>query len=190
MDDFDHPQHVSQEPLGNHDTPVGTISKRQTYFNMFKCFIGIGILATPAAVQKVGLFGGAFGILVCGAIGMYTMKLQILCKEKAGGNISSYSELGMAVFGPNGKAFIDFNIVLSQIGFCAAYLIFIGNQLDQVICIETQQDFCNYKNTYIMASCFVLIPVCWLKTFKFISYISLFASISIIFALIVIMSYA
>jgi len=47
----------------------------QTYFNMFKCFIGIGILATPAAVQKVGIFGGAFGIIVCGIIGMYTMKL-------------------------------------------------------------------------------------------------------------------
>jgi amino acid permease len=47
---------------------------------MFKCFIGIGILATPAAVQKVGIFGGAFGIIICGIIGMYTMKLQILCK--------------------------------------------------------------------------------------------------------------
>lgn len=35
----------------------------------------------------------------------------------------------------------------------------------------------------------ILIPICWLKTFKFLSYISLFANISIIFALIVIMTY-
>ena len=34
-----------------------------------------------------------------------------------------------------------------------------------------------------------MIPICWLKTFSFISYISFFANISIIFALIVIMSY-
>ena len=29
---------------------VGNTSIAQTYFNMFKCFIGIGILATPAAI--------------------------------------------------------------------------------------------------------------------------------------------
>jgi len=80
-------------------------------------------------------------------------------------------------------------MVVSQFGFCIAYLIFIGNQLDQVICLETQQDYCDYKNTYIIVSCIILVPICWLKTFSFISYISLFANISIIFALIVIMSY-
>lgn len=112
-----------------------------------------------------------------------------MCKEKVGAHITSYSELGYAVFGANGKAFVDFCMVVSQFGFCIAYLIFIGNQLDQVICLETQQDYCDYKNTYIIVSCIILVPICWLKTFSFISYISLFANISIIFALIVIMSY-
>ena len=126
-DDIEIPNGL-QEPLGsNQEVKKGTASKMQTYFNMFKCFIGIGILATPAAVQKVGIFGGAFGIIVCGIIGMYTMKLQILCKQKVGNHITSYSELGYAVFGPNGKAFVDFNMVVSQFGFCIAYLIFIGN---------------------------------------------------------------
>ena len=39
-------------------------------------------------------------------------------------------------------------------------------------------------------SCIILIPISWLKTLNFISYISLFANISIIFALIVIMRYS
>lgn len=30
--------------------PKGDTSVLQTYFNMFKCFIGIGILATPHAI--------------------------------------------------------------------------------------------------------------------------------------------
>lgn len=102
----------------------------QTYFNLFKCFIGIGILATPSAIKQVGVIGGAMGILICGIINMYTMKLQILCKEKLGNHITSYSELGFAVFGHKGKAFIDFCILISQFGFCIAYLIFIGNQVD------------------------------------------------------------
>jgi len=36
----------------------------------------------------------------------------------------------------------------------------------------------------------ILIPICWLRTFKYIAYLSLFANISIIFALIVIMVYS
>lgn len=42
---------------------------------MFKCFIGIGILATPAAIKQVGIIGGAIGIVVCGLVNMYTMEL-------------------------------------------------------------------------------------------------------------------
>jgi proton-coupled amino acid transporter len=94
---------------------------------MLKCFIGIGILATPAAVKTVGIVGGAIGIMFCGILNMYTMKMQIACKEKVGAHISSYSELGLAVLGANGQAFIDLCITISQFGFCIAYLIFIGN---------------------------------------------------------------
>jgi proton-coupled amino acid transporter len=51
-------------------------------------------------------------------------------------------------------------------------------------------EFCQLKNLYIAFGVLVLIPICWLKTFKGIAYISFFANISILFALVVIMSYA
>lgn len=69
-------------------------------------------------------------------------------------------------------------------------MIFIGTQLDQVICLESQQDYCNNKNIYIIVSAIILVPVSWLKTFGCLSYISLFANFSIVFALIVIMIYS
>jgi proton-coupled amino acid transporter len=40
-----------------------------------------------------------------------------------------------------------------------------------------------------MCSALILVPICWLKGLKHISYVSMFANFSIIFALIVIMSY-
>ena len=95
------------------EATVGNASVAQTYFNMLKCFIGIGILATPAAVQTVGIVGGTFGIMCCGLLNMYTMKMQIACKEKVGSHISSYSELGLAVLGARGQAFIDLCITIS-----------------------------------------------------------------------------
>mmetsp|Transcript_17653 Transcript_17653/g.29828 ORF Transcript_17653/g.29828 Transcript_17653/m.29828 type:complete len:286 (+) Transcript_17653:421-1278(+) len=161
----------------------------QTYFNMFKIFIGIGILATPSSIKQVGVIGGSVGILICGLLNIYTMRCQLKCKDKVGEHVTSYSELGMEVFGPQGKAFVDFCITVSQFGFCIAYLIFIGNQMDQVICIETQQDVCGHKNFFIIVSALILVPISWLRKFSFISYISLFASISIVFALAVIMTY-
>ena len=132
-------------------------------------------------------------IVFCGCLNLYTMGLQIACKNKLAENgkyITSYSEMGYAVYGPRGKAFVDLCITISQIGFCIAYLLFIGHQMDQVICIETRQDFCNNMATYITFGMLILIPISWLKTFTFISYISLFANLSIVFALTTIMFYS
>ena len=108
------------------DQQVGDVSVLKTYFNTFKCFIGIGILATPAAIKSVGVVLGGLGILICALISFYTMKLQIRCKNKLGPHVTSYSEFGFAVYGKVGKAFVDFNITISQFGFCIGYLIFIG----------------------------------------------------------------
>ena len=171
-DDFSHNQNEDINDPGalqsNQAPAQGETSVIQTYFNMFKCFIGIGILATPHAIQDVGIIGGAVVIICCGLLNMYTMTLQIACKNKlaqSGKFITSYSEMGFAVYGPRGKAFVDLCITISQIGFCIAYLLFIGHQMDQVICIETRQDFCNNTAVYITLGSLILIPISWLKTF-------------------------
>lgn len=41
-----------------------------------------------------------------------------------------------------------------------------------------------------MISALVITPICWLKTFKFLSYVALFANFSILYGLIVIMIYS
>jgi amino acid permease len=42
---------------------------------MFKVFVGIGILATPFSLQKVGVIGGPLCIFLCGIFNVYTMNL-------------------------------------------------------------------------------------------------------------------
>lgn len=41
-----------------------------------------------------------------------------------------------------------------------------------------------------MCACVILIPLCWFKSFKYLSYVSLFSNSSIVFGLIVIFIYA
>ena len=54
------------------------------------------------------------------------MKMQLACKRKIGNHITSYSELGFAVYGDWGKLCVNTMVTISQFGFCIAYLIFIG----------------------------------------------------------------
>ena len=82
---------------------------------MLKVFMGIGILATPASFQLVGIVGGFVGMTIIGSLNMYTMKLQIAAKLKVQNEkeIISYSDLGNAVLGNKGKQFVDFCLIVS-----------------------------------------------------------------------------
>ena len=69
-----------------------------TMLNSIKCFLGIGILATPSVFAKIGLIGGNVGLVVIAYIALYTMQLQIKSTERFTG-IKSYSDLGSKVLG-------------------------------------------------------------------------------------------
>lgn len=68
-------------------------------------------------------------------------------------------------------------MVFSQLGFSIAYLIFIGSQLDQVVCFETELEFCNKKPLYILIAVVILTPISWLRDYKYLSYVSIMANI-------------
>jgi proton-coupled amino acid transporter len=119
---------------------------------------------------------------VIGTLNYYTMMMQVECKLKYGTAVETYSDLAFVVFGKYGKMVVDFSLFTSQIGCCIAYLLFVGKQFDQVICFETGEKTCGNKANYIMLGVLIVIPVCCLRTFKFISYLSGFANMTICFA--------
>ena len=93
----------------------------------------------------------------------------------------------MIAYGPRGASFVNVNIILSQVGFCIAYLLFIGEQLEQVICVETSGSFCSMKALYIFLAFFVVLPIVWLPSVRHLAYPALLANISIFFALFIIL---
>jgi len=97
----------------NDEFGKGNVGIVQTYFNSYKCFVGIGILALPAAFSQAGFVAGSLGVSIVGGINLYTMHLMLVCQQKYGADITSYSELGYAVFGVWGKAFVDMCICIS-----------------------------------------------------------------------------
>ena len=56
-------------------TVTGNVSTFKTVLKMLKLFVGIGILATPASFQKVGIAGGVVFMIAIGIVAVYTMQL-------------------------------------------------------------------------------------------------------------------
>ena len=54
--------------------------------------------------------------------------------------------------------------------------------MDQVICFETVQEQCNLKGLYIFVTAVILVPICWLRSFKYLAYVSMASNIFLIFA--------
>ena len=71
------------------------ISVAQCYFNLFKVYCGITIIALPAALATVGVVGGNVIIAMSGAFNYYTIKLQVETTRKIGEeHVTCYSDLG------------------------------------------------------------------------------------------------
>ncbi|XP_064404941.1 uncharacterized protein LOC135350143 [Halichondria panicea] len=138
-----------------HDEQTNSYVK--IFANIIIAFIGAGILGLPYAFKEGGLVEGAVIMALIGAISIKAMLLLVDCKDRillsssysllrsrSNGNKKSeitlpspggstpaieYGDVGYAAFGAVGKAFVDILIVISQIGFCCAYLIFISENL-------------------------------------------------------------
>ena len=121
LDNYDPDSSISPTRIKNFKAPheegegtvTGNVGTFQTGFNMLKVFVGIGILATPASFQKIGIVGGVAGMIFIGLVATYTMQLQIAATMKCSTPVGNYSELGQAVLGDQGRKFVDFCIVAS-----------------------------------------------------------------------------
>eukprot|EP00347_Sterkiella_histriomuscorum_P000236 403376658 len=139
-------QNQEQDKVGDHENQLnlskfiitsslkkGNLGQVAVIFNLFKSFVGVGILALPHTFQLVGVVGGSIGIFIIAIVSMYTMLLQIPTKQKLGNKYETVTDLSYALFGKNGKLIIELLFATGLLGSCAAYLVFISKQFDQII---------------------------------------------------------
>ena len=131
-------------------------------------------------------------IALIGAVVIYTQTLQSLGKQYSAEPVNSYSDLGWVSYGSTGRIAVNVCILLTQTGIVISYILFIGNlfiivltiageQIDEVICNESNGDYCGRKNMYIWLAVLVLVPLCWIRNLSYLAYVSLFGISSISF---------
>ncbi|KAI4387660.1 hypothetical protein MLD38_000077 [Melastoma candidum] len=107
-------------------------SPPKTFANVFIAIVGAGVLGLPYAFMRMGWVMSLLLLSFIALLTCYCMMLLVKTKRRldAGveySSIGSFGDLGFAVCGSPGRVVVDFLIVLSQVGFCIGYLIFIGN---------------------------------------------------------------
>jgi hypothetical protein len=115
---------------GGADSPVGAggggqgaggTTYNKTRFTIVKAFVGSGVLLLPDAYANGGwLFSSVMHFVFLLMVVKSTL-LLVECRVFNGG---SYGQIAKAALGNPGQAALNVSIVLSQLGFATAYLIF------------------------------------------------------------------
>ncbi|GLD99797.1 hypothetical protein PINS_up008525 [Pythium insidiosum] len=109
--------------------------------NAFIAFLGSGILGLPYAFRRSGILLGIATLVIVAAISTYAMLLVLQCKYQLrarGIRVQTYGEIGFHAMGSVGAALVDVALVISQTGFCVAYLIFIVTNAHDVLGLDKE----------------------------------------------------
>jgi len=114
----------------------GTATASQAVLNIFISFVGAGMLGMPYAFSQAGWLLGGVTVFVVSAFNVYCMLLLVKIRKhlesKGHTGISGYGDVGRIVAGAVGEKLVNACLVISQIGFATAYIIFIAANVNSI----------------------------------------------------------
>lgn len=118
------------------ELPPHAITAQQAALALFKAIVGPGVLFLPAAVRNAGLLSASILSTITGTVSAWSMLLLLDAAKhlrRQGHEISGVGDIGAAAFGAPGRWAVDISIILAQLGFCTAYCVFVGENVQAVI---------------------------------------------------------
>lgn len=157
--------------------------------HLLKGNIGTGILAMPSAVKNAGLWVGSVGVLAIGGIAVHCMHMLLKCshilrKRTNASSLDYASILELALeTGPEklrrwskvGRMIVNIFLVMTQMGFCCVYLVFIAKNVKQVIDNFHPDSLPEF--VYIVLTTVLIIPYTFVKDLKKLAPFSTFANV-------------
>ncbi|KAI0011147.1 vacuolar amino acid transporter 3 [Xylariaceae sp. FL0662B] len=129
-------------------------SGKNTPFNaallLLKSFVGTGVLFLPRAYFNGGMVFSNLVLLFVAALSYYCFVLLVTTRLKVEG---SFGDMGGILYGDWMRKLILTSIVVSQIGFVAAYIVFTAENLQAFILAVSD------CNTYIQITWLILLQM-------------------------------
>ncbi|CCX10174.1 transmembrane amino acid transporter protein-domain-containing protein [Pyronema domesticum] len=115
-----------------HKTKIatGTAGSGKAVLLLLKSFVGTGVLFLPKAYLNGGMVFSNLVLLAVSLLSYYCFVLLVKTRLKV---VGSFGDIGGQLYGPSMRLLILFSIVISQIGFAAAYIVFTSENLQAFI---------------------------------------------------------
>ncbi|KAF1815335.1 hypothetical protein P152DRAFT_470782 [Eremomyces bilateralis CBS 781.70] len=97
---------------------------------LLKSFVGTGVLFLPRAFLNGGMLFSSLVLLVVSALSYYCFLLLVGTRLAVP---ASYGGMGEKLFGKWMKTIINFSLIISQLGFSSAYIVFTSENLQAFI---------------------------------------------------------
>jgi solute carrier family 36 (proton-coupled amino acid transporter) len=95
----------------------------------------------------------------------------------------SLGDIGGVIFGPKGRVLVDLVLVLTQVGFCCVYVVFISVNLHSIFgSLES------WQYAVLLVPCFSI--VCWIRELKWLAFLSLVGQVALVAGLSIIVVFA
>jgi proton-coupled amino acid transporter len=109
---------------------AGTGSPMGAAMLLLKSFVGTGVLFLPRAYLNGGMMFSNIVLLLIAIFSYYCFILLVSVRLKVK---ASFGDMGGIIFGKHFRNMINFSLVISQIGFSSAYIVFVGENLQAFI---------------------------------------------------------
>lgn len=129
-DEDEEPEESDEESLllpRRKERPQHKATVFKTIILLIKSFVGTGVLFLPKGFHNGGWGFSSVALLFCSVVSYWCFMLLINTKNKI--QVNGYGDLGGQLYGRKMKFAILSSIVLSQIGFAAAYTVFTATNL-------------------------------------------------------------
>ncbi|KAK4988386.1 hypothetical protein LTR66_007342 [Elasticomyces elasticus] len=115
---------------------------------LLKSFVGTGVLFLPRAFLNGGMLFSNLVLLFIALLSFWCFILLVNTRLKVP---TSFGDMGGQLYGWPVKALINFSLVISQIGFASAYIVFVSENLQAFIMAVSQcRTFIDIKYMILM----------------------------------------
>ncbi|ANB13753.1 Avt3p [Sugiyamaella lignohabitans] len=160
----------------------GNATQTKAVMLLLKSFVGTGVLFLPKAYSNGGLLFCSVLLVFVSLISYWCFLLLIESKNRVGGG--SFGDIGGVLYGPRMRQLILFSIVISQIGFAAAYIVFVSENLQAfVMAVTNNQTFIRVE-VFIFLQLIVFLPLSMIRDIAKLSGTALVADFFILLGLV------
>lgn len=158
----------------------GTSSPKGAALLLLKSFVGTGVLFLPKAFLNGGMVFSSAVLLFVAALSYYCFLL--LCSTRLAVP-ASFGGMGKKLYGKWMLILINFSLVISQIGFSAAYIVFVSENLQAfVLAVSKCRTYIDIK-WMILLQMIIFLPLSLYRNLQNIQKVAIVADVFILLGL-------